>query len=114
MLDTAGRVAEGASSNVFALVDGTLRTPPLSVGILEGITRHLVIELADELDLAVQETELLPDDLRRADEVFLTSTLREVLPVTHVDDWVVGDGTVGPVARGLRQRYRGRALGRKP
>jgi branched-chain amino acid aminotransferase len=109
MLDTAGRVAEGASSNVFALVRRTLRTPPLSVGILEGITRHLVIELARRMDLDVEETELLPADLRGAGEIFLTSTLREVMPVTHVDDWEVGDGRVGPIALELRRRYRAEA-----
>lgn len=114
MLDTAGRVAEGASSNVFALFGSTLRTPPLSVGILEGITRHLVIELARETDLEVEEAELLPDDLRRASEIFLTSTLREVMPVTRVDDWVVGEGRVGPVALALRRRYHSSATGGNP
>jgi branched-chain amino acid aminotransferase len=115
MLDTAGRVAEGASSNVFALFGHrSLRTPPLSVGILEGITRHLVIELARQMDLEVEEAELLPDDLRRAREIFLTSTLREVMPVTRVDDWEVGEGRVGPVALALRQRYRSSATGNPP
>lgn len=105
MLDAQGRVAEGASSNVFALFSDTLRTPPLSVGILEGITRHSVIDLARQMGLDVGEIELKPDDLRHADEILLTSTLREVLPVTRVDDWVVGDGAVGPVARELRRRF---------
>jgi branched-subunit amino acid aminotransferase/4-amino-4-deoxychorismate lyase len=64
-----------------------------------------VIELARDLALDVQEAELRPDELRRADEIFITSTLREVLPVTRVDDWTVGDGRVGPVALELRRRY---------
>ena len=110
MLDPAGSVAEGASSNVFVLFGRTLRTPPLSAGILEGITRHLVIELARELQLQVEQTDLKGSDLRGADEIFLTSTLREVLPVTRVDDWTVGTGRVGPVARQLRELYRRIAL----
>jgi branched-chain amino acid aminotransferase len=106
MLDGEGRVAEGASSNVFAVIDEVLRTPPLSVGILEGITRHKVIALAREMDLEVREAELRPDHLSTASEVFLTSTLREVLPVTTVDDWTVGSGSVGPVSKELLRRYR--------
>jgi branched-chain amino acid aminotransferase len=106
MLDGGGRVAEGASSNVFAVIGGVLRTPPLSVGILEGITRHKVIALAREMDLEVREAELRPDHLHAAEEIFLTSTLREVLPVTTVDDWAVGSGSVGPVSRELLRRYR--------
>lgn len=105
LVDAGGRVAEGASSNIFAVFDRRLRTPALTVGILEGITRHKVIDLARGLALEVQETELRPDELRHADEIFITSTLREVLPVTQVDDWTVGDGRVGPVALELRRRY---------
>ena len=106
MLDGEGRVSEGASSNVFAVLDGGLRTPPLSVGILEGITRHRVIALAGEMDLEVREAELRPEHLKTASEIFLTSTLREVLPVTTVDGWPVGDGEVGPISRELLRRYR--------
>lgn len=113
MLDGGGQVSEGASSNVFALFGQKLRTPPLSVGILEGITRHLVIQLAQEMGLQMEQTGLTPHDLRQAQELFLTSTLREVLPVTRVDDWVVGDGQVGPVSLELRRRYRERASTRR-
>lgn len=106
LLDADGRVSEGASSNIFALFDGgRLETPHLSQGILEGLTRRRVFELAGQLGLTVTERELRPEELRRAREVFLTSTLREVMPVTRIDDWTVGDGAVGPVARELRARY---------
>jgi branched-chain amino acid aminotransferase len=105
LLDASGRVAEGASSNIFALRDQQLHTPHLSVGILEGITRHKVIELARAAGLEVLEHDLWPGDLRTADEIFLTSTLREILPVTRVDDWIVGEGVVGPVVRRLRAMY---------
>ena len=106
LLDAEGRVAEGASSNIFALTGRRLHTPALSVGILEGITRHKVIELAREVGLEVEECEILPDELKRADELFLTSTLREVLPVVRVDGDVVGDGSPGPMTRELRRLYR--------
>ena len=105
LLDAAGRVAEGSSSNIFAVLDDVLHTPALDVGILEGITRHKVIALARANGHVVREGELRPADLRRASEIFLTSTLREVLPVTQVDDWVVGTGRPGAVARQLRAAY---------
>jgi branched-chain amino acid aminotransferase len=106
LLDAHNRVSEGASSNVFVRAGELLRTPPLTVGILEGITRRKVIELARELGFEIEEAELYPDDLFLANEVFLTSTLREVMPVTTVDDHPVGDGRPGEVAMELRRQYR--------
>lgn len=106
LLDSRGRVAEGATSNIFALFKRRLCTPHLSVGILEGITRHKVIELAQEMGLDIEESELLPADMQSADEIFLTGTLREVLPVTAVDDWTVGSGSPGPVTLELLDRFR--------
>lgn len=105
LLDARGRVAEGASSNIFTLSGEALSTPPLSVGILEGITRHMVIDLARSAGLEVHERHLRAEDLRDADEVFLTSTLREIMPVTQVDDWIVGRGEVGPRVHELRRLY---------
>lgn len=105
LLDSKGRVAEGASSNIFVCLGDHLHTPHLSVGILEGITRHKVFHLAQVMGLQLTERELRPEDLRAAEEIFLTSTLREILPVTHVDDWVVGSGKPGPVAKKLRAMY---------
>lgn len=109
LLDAEGRITEGSSSNIFALFGRRLHTPALSVGILEGITRKRVMALAQGMDLEVSEAELRPADLHRADEIFLTSTLREVLPVTQVDDWRVGP--VGPVSRDLRLKLQRLALG---
>lgn len=106
MLDAAGLITEGASSNVFVVSAGALHTPPLHAGILEGITRRRVIELALEEGLAVHERPLAPADLSQADEVFLTSTLREILPVTVIDGTEVAGGVPGPVARRLRERFR--------
>jgi len=105
MLDAAGRVAEGSSSNVFAVIDGELQTPAVEVGLLEGITRAKVIALARTLGLPVGQVELHERDLRRASEVFLTSTLREILPVTQVDDWPVADGRPGSVTVTLCQAF---------
>ncbi|GGQ23968.1 aminotransferase class IV [Streptomyces roseolilacinus] len=79
--NTAGRLCEGTGSNVFVVLDGRIHTPPLASGCLAGITRHLVIEWT-----GAQETDLPLDVLRTADEIFLTSTLRDVQAVHRVDD----------------------------
>jgi branched-chain amino acid aminotransferase len=101
-----GCVAEGASTNVFAARDGALATPPLSTGILGGITREVVLELAASLEIPAREASLVPDDLRGADEVFLSSTTREVMPVRQVDDTVIGGGSPGPLTRRLMEAFR--------
>jgi branched-chain amino acid aminotransferase len=106
LLDAGGRITEGASSNIFAFVQSRLCTPPLSVGILEGITRRKIVALANQIGLEIEERELRPEDLRRAAEIFLTGTIREVLPVTRVDDWRVGDGRPGPVTKNLLALFR--------
>jgi branched-chain amino acid aminotransferase len=106
LLDARGRVTEGASSNIFTAGQGRLRTPPLSAGILQGITREKVLATARAAGLPVTEEELWPEDLFGAEEVFLTSTLREILPVTRVDERTVGDGQAGPVTKRLRALFR--------
>jgi branched-chain amino acid aminotransferase len=106
MLDAQGRVLEGSTSNIFAWIDDTLITPPLHVGLLEGITRAKVIALAQREAIPFEERELWADDLRRASEVFLTSTLREVLPVTQVDTHEVGNGHPGPLTLRVRRGFR--------
>jgi branched-chain amino acid aminotransferase len=101
-----GSVAEGASSNVFAVNGGQVRTPALSVGILAGVTRSKVLELCARAAIpAVEVDAMTPDELRGADEVFLTSAARGVLPVTRVDGKPVGAGVPGPVTRRLRALY---------
>ncbi|HUT78363.1 MAG TPA: aminotransferase class IV [Polyangia bacterium] len=110
MLDGYGRVTEATSSNVFAWKDGTLLTPPLEVGILSGVTRGLLLELARELRLPCEERHLPLTDLLTADEVLLTSTLREVQPVVEVAGRPIGDGAPGPLARDLRRAFHDRAL----
>lgn len=106
LLGERGEVLEGATSNVFAVRDGALATPPLSAGILEGITRRAVIELASEIGITCQERELFPSDLESADEVFLTSSVRELVPVVVVEQKTIGSGRPGPVFAALTSAYR--------
>jgi branched-chain amino acid aminotransferase len=106
LLDDRGFVTEGASSNVFAVAGGRLRTPPLAAGILEGVTRGLVLRLAAAEAVPVDEVALEPHDLERADEVFLTSTAREILPVVAVGARTVGAGRPGPVTHHLHRAFR--------
>lgn len=110
ILGRHGEVAEGASSNVFVVCDGALTTPPLSAGILEGITRRVVFEVASELGVSCRETQLFPGDLYRADEVFITSSIRELMPAVQVDDVRIGDGHPGPLYRRLHRAYRARTV----
>jgi branched-chain amino acid aminotransferase len=101
----SGFVAEGTVSNIFCVEDGRLRTPPLSDGILQGITREVVLDLARRDGLVTEESSITPESLREADEVFLTSTGMEVLPVTRVDGRPVGSGQPGAITLALRRRY---------
>ena len=106
-----GSVAEGATSNVFYVAAGVLCTPALEVGILDGVTRGKVLELARGAGIATSEPGFVaPEDLRRADEVFLTSAVRGILPVTTVDGARVRNGRPGPITRQLLDGYQ-RLLG---
>jgi len=100
-----GTITEGASSNVFVVKGGEVRTPPLEAGILSGITRALVLEICGRYEIAVHETTLRLRDLREADEIFITSATRGVLPVVALDGAVVADGEAGPVTRRLGALY---------
>jgi branched-chain amino acid aminotransferase len=111
LLDAGGFVTEGSSSNVFAVRGGVLRTPPLAAGILEGVTRGVVLRLARGLGLRAEEVPLLPEELEGADEVFITSTVREILPVTRLGTHVVGSGRPGPVTLRLHGAFRALAGG---
>ena len=106
VVDPAGRVVEGASSNVFVVSGGRVATPPESAGILPGITRAHVIAAARALGVPLEEREVKQEELYAADEVFITSSIRELLPVVRVDDRPVGGGKPGPVSRALHRRFR--------
>jgi len=112
LLDAAGQVTEGASSNLFLVAGGRLATPPLAAGILPGVTRGLVLALARAAGLEVEERPLGPGDLRAAQELFLTSTSREILPVSRLDGAPVGGGGVGPVTARLHALFRAQATER--
>jgi len=107
--DARGQVTEGASSNLFCVRAGTLCTPPLAAGILEGVTRGAVLALSREAGLPVEEAPLAVADLRGADELFITSTAREILPVTRLGDRPVGAGRPGPLTERLHRAFRARA-----
>jgi branched-chain amino acid aminotransferase len=106
LLDARGAVTEGSSSNVFAVRGGRVVTPPLAAGILEGVTRGLVLRLAGEIGIAAEEAPLRPEELEGADEVFITSSVREILPVTRIGDIPVGSGRPGPVTARLHHAFR--------
>jgi branched-chain amino acid aminotransferase len=99
MLNDAGMVSEGSGMNLFIVSRGTVFTPPVSSGILEGITRNTVIELLRSEDVEVVETDLARGSLYTAEEVFLTGTAAEVTPVREIDSRVIGAGEPGAITR---------------
>ena len=106
MLDAGGFVAEGSGANLFCVKKGVLYTPGVSSGILRGVTRDAIIELARAAKLTVHETTLNRFDLYTADEVFYTGTGAEVIHARSVDGRKIGDGKAGPVTVDLRDRFR--------
>jgi branched-chain amino acid aminotransferase len=106
LLNDAGEVAEGASSNVFVVKGGQATTPPLAAGILPGITRRLVLDLCREVGVPAREETLRVPDLLAADEIFITSTTKEAAPVRTIDGRPVGSGKPGPVHKRILQAYR--------
>jgi branched-chain amino acid aminotransferase len=106
MLNHKGEVAECTGDNIFLVRSGVLYTPPLEAGILAGITRDAVIELARGADIEVREAPLTKHDVYVADECFLTGTAAEVVPVVKVDSRTIGTGKPGPITRDLEKRFR--------
>src|SRR5712671_4555248 len=106
MLDSAGYVAEASGMNLFAVTNSTLKTPPAYAGILRGVTRDAVIELAREATYAVEELPLNRYDLYTADEMFLTGTAAEIVAVTKLDGRSIGSGKPGPTTQALAKRFK--------
>jgi branched-chain amino acid aminotransferase len=106
MLNQKGEVAECTGDNIFIVKKGVVMTPPLNAGILEGITRDTVIELARASGRDVREETIERHDVYIADEVFLTGSAAEVVPVVKVDSRPIGDGAPGPVTLDLMKRFR--------
>jgi branched-chain amino acid aminotransferase len=105
MLNHKGEVAECSGDNIFVVKRGVLRTPPTDAGILEGITRDAVIELAQAASIPVRQEALTRHDIYAADECFLTGTAAEVIPVVECDSRPIGAGKPGPITRQLRERF---------
>lgn len=106
MLNSAGYVVEGSGSNVFIVTKkGELLTPPTYLGILEGITRNVVIELAKEEGLTVKEIPFTRHDLFIARECFMTGTAAELIPVISIDRRKIGEGVPGPVTKKLMESF---------
>jgi len=106
IVDGRGNVLEGTTSNVFIVKEGRLITVPEESGILSGITRAYVLRAAERLGLAVVIRDIREEELASADEIFISSTLREVLPVARVDGRPVGSGRPGPLTRRIHEEFR--------
>jgi branched-chain amino acid aminotransferase len=109
MCNYRGELTECSQSNFFLVRGGAALTPKSESGLLEGVTRAFLFELGRELGIDVREETLLPKDLDTADEMFITSTTRELSPVVNVDGKAVGDGKPGPITRKLTALYQQRA-----
>jgi len=106
MLNKDGYVAECTGDNIFIVKDGILATPPVYLGVLEGITRNTVIELAKKLKIEAREEVLTRYSLYNADECFLTGTAAEIIPVVKIDGRIIGDGMPGKVSLRLIKAFR--------
>lgn len=105
LLNNSGMVAEATGENLFVVIDGKILTPPLSAGILPGITRESIIEVAGNMGFKVEERNFGRGDLVISDEVFLTGTAAEVTPVREVDDEKIGNGARGPVTEKIQTKF---------
>lgn len=105
MLNVKGEVAECTGDNIFIVKGGVLFTPPIDAGILEGITRNAVIELAEAAGITVKQIPLSRHDVYIADEVFLTGSAAEVIPVVEIDSRIIGEGKPGPMTKSLTTKF---------
>jgi branched-chain amino acid aminotransferase len=105
LCDGVGRITEGGSSNLFLVSGGRVQTPPLSAGLLEGITRRAVMALLRGAGVPVDEVPLWPADMKHADESFITSSVRGIVPVVRVDGDAIGTGRPGPITQKVMALY---------
>lgn len=105
MLNHKGEVAECTGDNIFLVKDGELLTPPNDAGILEGITREAVMQIAEAIPMTVRELPITRHDVYIADECFLTGSAAEVIPVVKVDSRPIGNGQPGPITKDLLERF---------
>jgi branched-chain amino acid aminotransferase len=105
MLDSAGSVAEGSGQNIFVVKQNTVRTPPPFAGLLKGVTRDAMMELARQAGYRVEESMLNRYDIYTADEAFFTGPATEIVAIRQLDGRIIGSGKAGPVTRDLRARF---------
>ena len=105
MVNPWGYLTEGTTSNLFFVCNGHIQTPSMDCGILSGITREMVVQLAKENGLHIEEGKWPGAELLKADEIFLTGTLKKVMPVSHLDGRMVGSGKPGPITLKLIRLY---------
>jgi len=110
MCNYRGELSECSQSNFFMVRGGVALTPRSQAGLLEGITRAFLFEVGRDAGIEVRDETLVPDDLQTAEEAFITSTTRELSPVTRIDDRTVGNGKPGPVTMKLLEGYRRKAI----
>jgi branched-chain amino acid aminotransferase len=114
LLDAHGFVSEGSGENIFVVRDGQIFTPPQTAGILDGISRKSIITITQDLGYEVVERDLARAELYLADEVFLSGTAAELVPVREIDDHPVGAGEPGPVTREIQRVFDDALHGRDP
>jgi branched-chain amino acid aminotransferase len=114
LLDAHGFVCEGSGENVYLVREGVIYTPPHTAGILDGISRRSVITIAGDLGYTVVERDLARSELYLADEVFLSGTAAELVPVAEIDDHAIGGGEPGPVTREIQRVFDDALHGRDP
>lgn len=100
-----GNMTEGAASNVFIVTNGVIKTPPKDQKLLPGITRDLIVELAKTNGMLIEETTISEKEFLAADEIWLSSSTKEILPVTKINDQQVGDGKPGAIWQDMFQKY---------
>lgn len=105
LLSGDGHVAEGTGENIFVVRDNALVTPDIGSDILDGITRDSVIKISESIGVEIKERALHREELYSADEVFLTGTAVEIIPVSNVDGVKIGEGSIGPITKLLSDKY---------
>ncbi|MEA2154031.1 MAG: branched-chain amino acid aminotransferase, partial [Solirubrobacteraceae bacterium] len=112
LLDDHGRVCEGSGENIFVVWEGRIVTPPAASSILDGITRKSAIQIARDLGVEVIERDIARAELYLADEVFMTGTAAELVPVREIDDHAIGDGKPGPITLAVQTAFEDALHGR--
>jgi branched-chain amino acid aminotransferase len=112
LLDDHGHVCEGTGENIFVVWEGRIVTPPAASSILDGITRKSAVQIARDLGIEVIERDIARAELYLADEVFMTGTAAELVPVREIDDHTIGDGTPGTLTRAVQKEFEDALAGR--